>query len=230
MGSTRLPGKVLLPLAGEPVLRHHIERLRWSGLPICIATTFEPTDLAICSFADQLGVPVFKGSEQDVLNRFYECAERSAFDVIVRVTSDCPLIDGKLIARAVGEYLSWDSPDIYYSNCIQRTFPRGFDFEIFSFEALKEANERASTESEREHVTPYINRNISGRTDLRHFLYSRDASHFRLTLDTPEDLSLLRLLFEENGCASMEAAEIISLMEQRPDLALLNQHIEQKKH
>ena len=229
MTSTRLPGKVLLKVLDKPLIQYHVERLQWSNLPIYIATTTNKTDDAIIDFCKELNISYYRGDEHNVLSRFYECALKNKLDVIVRVTSDCPLIDGKIIQEAVKQYMEWNNSTIYYSNCLKRTFPRGFDFEIFSFKALKEAVENATDQSELEHVTPYINTNRSGKIILKHFVYKKDESAYRLTVDTPEDFELIKELIENFNCEKKGTSEVIRLLKLNPHLTKINQHIEQKK-
>ena len=139
MTSTRLPGKVLKLIGGRPMLHYHIDRLRWSEMPIFIATTVNKTDDPIVDFCVERNIPFYRGQEDNVLSRYYECAKQNNLDVIVRVTSDCPLVDGTLIRDAWNVYKNSFSTYDYISNCIERTYPRGFDFEIFSFNYLEEA-------------------------------------------------------------------------------------------
>ena len=137
--STRLPGKVLLEVGGRTLLDHHLDRLATSGLGVYVATTVNATDDGIVELARRRGVGVHRGSEDDVLARYHECAVANDLDVVVRVTSDCPLIDGRVIAEGVAEFLRQDDPRLYLSNVVARTFPRGFDFEIFGAPLLAEA-------------------------------------------------------------------------------------------
>ncbi|WP_114781613.1 cytidylyltransferase domain-containing protein [Botryobacter ruber] len=227
--STRLPGKVLLKAGTKTILKHHTDRLRGAGLTLYIATTTNETDDPIAAFAREEEIAVCRGDEQNVLSRFYECALQHQLDVIVRVTSDCPLIDGYVIADAVRRYLELDNEQVYLSNALQRTYPRGFDFEIFSFKLLEEAYQNATKPEELEHVTPYINQNKSGHVILKHYTRPSDASHYRITLDTPEDLLLIRALLENFQADCLGAEEIIQLLDEHPELAQLNAAVEQKK-
>lgn len=229
MTSTRLPGKVLRAVAGQPLLHYHVARLQASGLPLYLAITDQPTDDALADYAVANGLPYFRGSEDDVLARFQQCAAAHHLDVIVRVTSDCPLLDGALIAAAVQEYRAVDNPRLYLSNVLERTFPRGFDFEVFSRELLDEATAQATLPSEREHVTPYIHQNRSGRVQFRHITRSGDRSAYRLTVDTADDFELIRQLIEDYDAATLPADALIALLDAHPELVALNAHIEQKK-
>jgi spore coat polysaccharide biosynthesis protein SpsF len=229
MTSTRLPGKVLLKIKDRTVLDYHLERLQQSGIQVYIATTTNFSDDVICRWAEPKEVPFYRGDEQNVLSRYYNCALENNLDIIVRVTSDCPLIDGDLIGRAVKEYINLNNNRIYYSNCLLRTFPRGFDFEIFSFALLEEAYLKATTESQKEHVTPYIHQNVSGYVHLRHYTRQEDDHDYRITLDTSEDFTLIRKLIEEYNCDHKSAEEIIVVLKANPELKEINAHIEQKK-
>lgn len=227
--STRLPRKVLIEVAGKTLLDHHLDRLAASRLPVLVATTSNATDDEIAALAADRGLVVYRGSESDVLSRFHECAEENGLDVVVRVTSDCPLIDGELIASAVQEYVEAGDPWLYLSNALERTFPRGFDFEVFSAKALADAHAHAGEAAQREHVTPYLYANGSGRIHLRNIAWREDKSGYRVTLDTPDDLALIRALIEDHQAASLPCGEIIGVLDQHPELVAINRHVEQKK-
>ncbi|GAC1590416.1 MAG: glycosyltransferase family protein [Hymenobacter sp.] len=231
MGSTRLPGKVLLPAAGQPLLDYHVARLAASGLPVILATTTEPADDVLAAYAEAHCLGYHRGSETDVLARYFETAQRFNLDTIVRVTSDCPLVDGHLIGAAVSRYVAEGNPLVYRSNSVVRTFPRGLDFEIFSLEMLAEAHARAILPYEREHVTPYLKANpaTAGRVIYRDEVWpGGDFSRFRITLDTAEDYAVLRALLEEHHAADLGVADLLALLEAHPEIMALNAHIEQK--
>ncbi|RYU82496.1 acylneuraminate cytidylyltransferase [Hymenobacter persicinus] len=230
MGSTRLPGKVLLTARGQSMLAYHVERLRGSGLPIYIATTTGPEDDAIEQHAAALGVPCYRGSTDDVLGRYYATARHFGLDVIVRVTSDCPLLDAGLIRAAVDRYVAAGNPQLYISNGLERTFPRGLDFEVFSFALLEQAQQHARSASDREHVTPYIHQNRSGTVVIEQVTRQPDASQLRLTLDTAEDFTLLRTLLEQYHADALTTDALIELLNQHPELVALNAGTEQKKY
>ncbi|GAA3931482.1 glycosyltransferase family protein [Hymenobacter algoricola] len=230
MGSTRLPGKVLRTARGISMLEYHIRRLRASGLPVVIATTRLPEDDAIEQAATQLGVACYRGDGEDVLSRYYETAVQFQLDTIVRVTSDCPLIDGSLIRSAVDQYVTAANPQQYISNGIQRTYPRGLDFEVFSFQLLAEAQHHARSASDREHVTPYIHQNRSGLVEIEQVVRAADASLYRVTLDTVEDFALLKVLLEQYHADTLATDELIRLLEQHPELVAINAATEQKKY
>ena len=229
MTSTRLPGKVLLPINHQPVLQYHLERLAQSGYPVYLAITGNKADDTLAAYGLEHHLPVYRGEEQNVLSRYYEAARTFNLDIIVRVTSDCPLIDGNLIRQAIEEYLVHPDPRIYLSNCLERTFPRGFDFEIFSFALLEEAFQQATTAGDQEHVTPYINQNKSGQVRFRHFTQPVDKSMYRVTLDTPEDFELIRILIADYQAQQLSARQICQLLDAHPELAQINAMVEQKK-
>jgi spore coat polysaccharide biosynthesis protein SpsF len=227
MTSTRLPGKVLREAAGVTMLEHHLTRLRAAGLPVIVATTTNLDDDPVAALADKLGADVVRGSEHDVLSRFALAVLELQPDVVVRVTSDCPLIDGEVVRRGVDAWVAAGDPELYASNALERTYPRGLDFEVFSAEALLEADRRATEPPHREHVTPWLYTD-STRAKLS-LPWDRDASAYRITLDTPEDLRLLKILIEDHDAHRLDAAGLVSLLEAHPELVEINAQIEQKK-
>lgn len=229
MGSTRLPSKIMLDVKGEPIFQTQVNRLSFIHYPIYIATTTKPADIAIVEFANKNNIPCYRGDENNVLSRYYECAKKYQLDLIVRLTSDCPLLDAGIIKSGIEHYVSMDDENLYLSNALERTYPRGFDFEIFSFHLLEEAYKNASDEMDKEHVTPYICKNKSGHVKFEHVKREINVSQFRLTLDTPEDFELLKTLIEKHHANLLSGDDIIKLMQQHPELALINQHSEQKK-
>lgn len=232
--STRLPGKVLLEAAGRTLLDHHLDRLGAAGLDVYVATTTNATDDPIVALAESRGLGVHRGSEHDVLSRYTGAIAEFGLETVVRVTSDCPLIDGGLIREAIDVYEAAGDPWTYVSNGLERTYPRGFDLEVFSAQALLDAGEHATEVPQREHVTPYLYANGSGRMTLRNLARpddgsARDAASYRVTLDTPDDLVLIRALIEEYGAAELDVEGVIAVLDAHPELASINAHIEQKK-
>ena len=232
MTSTRLPGKVLMPVMGKPLLEYLIERLLRVRCAddIIIATTTNDTDQPIVDLAERLGIKVFRGSEEDVLSRYFGAAKENNLDVVVRITSDCPLIDPAVVDEVIGAYLENAENCDYVSNCLNRTFPRGMDTEAFSFELLKNVHFEARQPHEREHVTPYIYQNPQ-RFRLRNLAFIIDESRHRWTVDTPEDYALIRRIFEmlypKNKAFGLE--DVLAVMDVHPDWFELNARIEQKK-
>jgi spore coat polysaccharide biosynthesis protein SpsF len=230
MTSTRLPGKVLLPLAGEPMLARLIERLRRVQLAdvVAIATTQNAADDPIVALCDQLGVPSYRGSELDVLSRYCECAEQLSAEVVVRVTSDCPLLDPALIDRIISSYQKSDAD--YASNTLEPSWPYGMAVEVFSARALSEAHREARQAAEREHVTPYIYWNPQ-RFRLLNVRNEENLSHLRLTVDTPEDYELVHRVFAAAYSQRHDFGliDVLQILQANPQWLNLNQHIEQRQ-
>ena len=229
MTSTRLPGKILYSAAGLTMLEHHVRRLAWSEIPIYLATTSNPTDDCIADYAKRLSIQVHRGDEHNVLQRFHQCAEKFNLDVIIRVTSDCPLIDGHIIADGLQKYLNLHDKNAYYSNALMRTYPRGLDFEIFSFDLLNTAFLNAKLDSDKEHVTPYINQNRPGTVSLHHHTTAADQSDLRWTVDTESDWKLIKTLLEDYHAGDLPYNEILRIVQENPELANINNHIKQKE-
>ena len=198
MGSTRLPGKVLMDLGGQTVLARGVRRLGRSSLiqQVVIATTDSPRDDAIVHECNCLGVVHFRGSEEDVLDRYYRTAEATGADAVVRVTSDCPLIDPEISDKVIRAFLEGQSD--YASNTLQRTYPRGLDTEVMTWDALARTWREARKPYQRTHVTAYIYENPD-RFDLLAVTGESDYSDRRWTVDTPEDLSFVRAVYERMG-------------------------------
>ncbi len=228
MGSSRLPGKILLPVRSNPIFQYQIDRLHDVECPIIIATTTEPADTAIVDFAIGNKLNFFRGSESNVLERYYLCARQYKLDVVIRLTSDCPLIDSVLVNESLNAYLEENDDHLYLSNSLSRTYPRGFDFEIFSFALLEEAYKNATDNWDKEHVTPYIGKNKSGKVRIKQVVNDENNSRFRLTLDTQEDFDLLRLMIEQFNAEKLSGLAIVDILKSHPELVAINAHIEQK--
>ncbi|MBV4416553.1 cytidylyltransferase domain-containing protein [Clostridium tyrobutyricum] len=230
IGSTRLPGKVLKKICGKTVLEHDIDRLkRVKNIDkIVIATTTLEKDNAIVEEAKKLNITYFRGSEEDVLSRYYYAAKENNADIIVRVTSDCPLIDSEITARTIDFYLSNDYD--YVSNTYVQTFPRGLDTEVFSFYFLKKAFKETTKKIYREHVTSYFWKNPE-KFLIGCYRNQVDYSKYRLTLDTEQDFKLIKVIYEKlyykNNNFGLN--EIISLLQNNKELVELNGMIKQKK-
>jgi spore coat polysaccharide biosynthesis protein SpsF len=227
--STRLPAKVLLTAAGRTYLEHHLERLTATGLPVIVATTTNVDDDPIVILTEKLGLPVFRGSEQDVLSRFAGAASQYELDGVVRVTSDCPLLDPAVVAAGVDRWRAEDDESLYLSNCLERTYPRGMDYEVFSTARLLEADAKATLQADREHVTSYLHQNRGGDVRLLNLPWSGGGAQYRLTLDTEDDRQLLTALYEKYDADARNCADLVAILDQHPELAALNAHIEQKK-
>jgi spore coat polysaccharide biosynthesis protein SpsF len=208
MGSTRLPGKIMLDIVpGITMLEMVIRRLKYCKKVdrIIVATTTLPQDNVVEELCCDIGVEVFRGAEKDVLTRYYHCSEQYDLDTIVRVTSDCPAIDPQILDNMI-DFYSDNQNNLYnlfnydyVSNIMERTYPRGFDAEIFSKDVLRSTFMEAKKELEREHVTPYI---YSHPDKYRLGCYynkrsNNDNHQYRLTVDTPEDLILAKKVFKD---------------------------------
>jgi len=230
MGSTRLPNKVLLDLEGKPVIEHVIERVKKSKLisEVIVATTFEKEDLPIVKLCARMGVRVFCGSEDDVLDRFYQAAKLIKPKHIVRITADSPVIDSEVIDKVIEGHLKENAD--YTSNDIKSTFPDGEELEIFTFESLKEVWKNADLISEREHVITYITARPE-RFKLANVENEIDISEKRWTLDNPEDWELISYLYKnlhpKNNLFGME--DILEFLKKNPKIEKVNKHLERNE-
>lgn len=224
-GSTRLPGKVLLDLEGKTVLEHVIERVKASKLikDVVVATTIRKDDLRIVKLCANLGISVYCGSEDDVLDRYYQTARLFKADHIVRITSDCPMIDPMIVDDVVSLHLH-EKAD-FTSNTINVTYPNGLDAEVFTFISLKKAWKNAYLASEREHVTPYMWKNPAfKRVNLE---CKENLSQKRWTLDNPEDYNFIMIIYKNiyNKNPLFGMKEILEFISQNPEIEKMNQHI-----
>lgn len=232
MGSTRLPGKILKTVMNKTLLEYQLERVRSSLLvdEIVVATTEKESDNKIVALCVELGVHVYRGSENDVLSRYYGAAIECNADIIVRLTSDCPLIDPAIIDQVIQLYIGGREKVDYASNALERTFPRGLDTEVFSFDALQKAHERASLERDREHVTAYMYTKHN-QFKLANLISVKKLGSHRWTVDTEEDFELMRRIIEalylDNPQFTMQ--DVLNLLEENPTWLEINAHIEQKK-
>jgi spore coat polysaccharide biosynthesis protein SpsF len=232
MTSTRLPGKIMKEVMGKPLLEYQVERMKRvkSADEIVIATTWGEADRVIVDYCDRLSIHYFRGSEQDVLSRYYEAAKASHADVVVRLTSDCPLIDPSIVERVLQYYFDHSAEFDYVSNCLIRTYPRGMDTEVFPVRVIEEGFREATDPQDREHVTSFFYRQ-DRRYKLSNVAYSRDCSRHRWTVDTEEDFILIKRILESfypvKPDFSME--DVLDLIERDPGLFAINAHVEQKK-
>lgn len=225
MGSTRLPGKTLADLAGEPMLARVVARARRiPGLQqVIVATTEQPADAAILRFAADRGLPVHAGSEDDVLDRFYQTARRYGVSVIVRVTPDCPLLDPGVAGRVLARFLEVRGTLDYVSNTQPPTFPDGLDTEVVTFAALERAWREARLASEREHVTPYIWKQPD-TFRVANVTHEPDLSALRWTVDEPADLEFVRAVYRHLGGTGETAGmdDVLELLQRHPELEAIN--------
>jgi spore coat polysaccharide biosynthesis protein SpsF len=221
--SSRLPGKVLLPILGRPMLALQIERLRRSARidRLILATSLDKSDDGVEAFAKAEGVECFRGNLDDVLDRFYQAAKPHKPDHVVRLTGDSPLTDAALIDDIIREHL--EQGNDYTTNAVEPTYPDGLDAEVFRFACLEEAWREAKLPSQREHVTPFINRQPD-RYRIAHYKREPDLSALRWTVDEPADYELVRIIYGELYPAkpAFATADILALLERRPELRDLN--------
>lgn len=232
VGSSRLPGKVLKEICGKTVLEHDVNRLKLVNNidEIVIATTIEKQDEKIVDEAQRLGVKYFRGSESDVLSRYYFAAKENNADIVVRVTSDCPCLDYNILNDMINKYLDEYEDSNYMSNTVERSYPRGYDAEIFSFKALEEAYNNAEKDYEREHVTPYIY-DLNNNFKILSYKNSKDYSKYRITLDTKEDFEVIRAIYKNlfNKKGYFLLNDVIEFLDSNPQIVEINKEIEQKK-
>lgn len=226
VGSTRLSGKVLLKVMDKTILEYVIERVKKAKNieNIVVATTAKKEDVEIASLTRRLGLSVYCGSEDDVLDRYYQAAKLFKIEHIVRITSDCPLIDPRIIDDVINYY--FESGVDYCSNTLEVTFPDGEDAEVFSFDALNDAWENAKLLSEREHVTPYI-RKHPDKFKLASFKNKIDLSGKRWTLDEKGDFKLIKIILESLYPLNPDFAmdDILKFLRQNPHIEDVNKGI-----
>ena len=223
MGSTRLPGKTLAKVGGTPLLDLLIQRVKQSSLieEVIIATTTEARDDVLVELAQQLKIPYFRGSEKNVLDRFYQTAKQFGVDHIVRVTPDCPLLDPKVMDTVIEAYKPGDYD--YVTNTLRYTYPDGLDVEVFSFTALERAWAEASLPSEREHVTAYMRNSEKFR--LFNVESPMDLSHFKWSVDTQDDLRFVESVLGKLASKGNEFGiqDVIEVVRNHPELSSINQ-------
>lgn len=218
MGSTRLPGKVLMKLNGISLLECLVTQLNYSKFieRKIIATSVNREDNAIVELAKILQVPVFRGNSLDVLDRYYQCAKQYSIQHIVRITADNPLIDPQIVDEVIDVYRNGSFD--YVSNCEKRTFPYGTEVEIFSFESLEKAWGKAKDPSEREHVTPFIinhsNKNLKRCIEY----HDKDLSNFRWTVDRIEDLEFVKEVYGRIHKRPILLKDILEIIKSNPQL------------
>jgi spore coat polysaccharide biosynthesis protein SpsF (cytidylyltransferase family) len=229
-GSSRLPNKVLSEVAGTSLLELYVNRVRKCLLldKIVIATTNKQEDGAIELLANHIGIEVYRGSENDLLDRYYKCAIEHKAEVVVRLTPDDCFVDPPTVDRAVQIFK--DNKVDFVTNHFDPTFPEGLDVEVYSINALKKSWELAKLASEREHVFPYIQNNQE-QFKIINFKQDINYSHLRWTIDYECDLDMMKVvynhLYGKNPCFQQD--DIISLLEEHPEIATINSHIKRKE-
>ncbi len=234
MAASRLPGKVLADLCGKPMLAWVVERARRAQkvAETAVATTTDAEDDAIAELCEARGYAYTRGSMHDVLDRYYQAAREYRADVVVRLTADCPLMDPALIDELLDIFLSSTPPLDFAANRLpmQRTIPIGLDVEVCSFTALETAWREAKVQHQREHVMPYFYENPR-RFHIYHHLHDPDYGGLRWTVDTPEDLELLRqILSHFPGRDDFSWHEVLELVQAHPELEQVNAAVRHKDY
>jgi spore coat polysaccharide biosynthesis protein SpsF len=235
MSSSRLPGKVLLDIAGQPMLVRVVERVRRAETvdEVVVATTSDASDDSVEALCKARGYLYTRGSTHDVLDRYYQAARQFGGEVIVRITADCPLIDPGVIDMVVNAFLGekstpWDFAANRLPPPWKRTFPIGLDTEVCTFRSLERAWREASEPHQREHVMPYLYEQ-EGRFRVLVVDHDPDFGSMRLTVDTSEDLELVRQIYAYfAGHEDFTWYEIISLFQRHPELAQINTGVRPK--
>ncbi len=232
MTSTRLPGKVMMDLAGRPMLSQQLRRLKRCRRAdeIVVATTLNESDRSILLVAQAEGVRWFRGSEHDVLSRYLGAACESKADVVVRITSDCPLIDPEMTDLVIQELESHPTDSDYAANIIQRTYPRGLETEAFFRDILERLGRLATSAPAREHVTHFLLKEHPELFVVRSVTDSENNSDLRWTVDTEEDMAMIRRVYEQLGLADQQLSyrKVLAYARSHPSLAAMNVHVPQK--
>jgi len=221
MGSSRLPGKVMAEIAGKPMLFHVVNRVRRAKKihQVAVATSTHASDDPIAVFCDGNGISCFRGSEEDVLDRFYRAAKHFQADVIVRLSSDCPLHDPEVIDRVVEALLEGDAD--FVSGGMKTTYPDGLDAAAFPMAVLDQTWREAKLTSDREHVTTYIHKHPE-IFRLKTVRCNEDLSHHRWTVDEPQDLEFVRTVYSHLGDVPFGMRDILDLLTRHPELNKIN--------
>ncbi|MBF0542971.1 MAG: glycosyltransferase family protein [Candidatus Riflebacteria bacterium] len=231
MGSTRLPGKAMKDLLGKPMLERVIDRVKMAGFvnDVIVACTVCDEDMAIVDFCKKKGVNFFRGSEEDVLDRYFQTLMKFPCDAIVRITSDCPLIDPEVIDQGIKEFLA-GQPDLeYVSNAfLVNSFPRGLDIEVIKSETLAKLWEIDTNPLWREHVTLFIEKHPES-FKTKNIAHSTDLSKERWTVDTTEDFKLVQKIFQHFGETHFSWKNVLEILDQNPNWREINKTIKQKK-
>lgn len=223
MSSSRLPGKVLRPLSGSPMLLQQVNRIKQAKKvnQVIVCTSIEASDDAIEKLCNSNNIQCFRGSLNNVLDRFYKASLNIEVDHIVRLTGDCPLIDANIIDSVIDKHL--EANNDYTSNCHPYTLPKGLDTEVFSKATLNKVWQLAKQKDQQEHVTLYINQNPE-LFKRGNYVYSIDYSNERWTVDYPEDFDLVEAIY--NGLYEkkplFDVEDIMSYLDQHPDIRMLN--------
>lgn len=229
LGSTRMPGKVLEPLAGAPLLQRMVERVLAapSSFELVVATTTDPGDEPVRALCDELGLDVYAGHPTDLLDRHYRAAVERSAEVVVKIPSDCPLIDPDVIGRVLDAYHQRAGQVDFVSNLHPPTYPDGNDVEVMPLPVLETAWREATRPLEREHTTPFFWERPE-RFRLHNVVWERGLDYsmtHRFTIDYPDDYAFIRAVFDELYSPSgppFSLDDILELLERRPDIAAIN--------
>ena len=231
MGSTRLPEKVMQDICGKPMLWHVVQRAASvrSIDEVVIATSDKTQDDAIANFCQEYGIMCYRGSEMDVLDRYYQCARKYKADVVVRITSDCPLLDPQVTEKVIATYQNSSTELDGAFNTLERTYPRGLDTEVVPFQTLAHCWQQKKSAFDREHVFTIIYKNLANYR-IASVTNERDESHLRWTVDEQKDLEFVRqvyqYLYKED--AIFDAKVIKDLLEAETGLSNINKDVQQK--
>lgn len=227
MGSTRLPGKVMRKIAGRPMIDYVVGRARCipSVDEVIVATSVLDREAPLVEHLEETEVPVVRGPEEDVLDRYIRAMETHEADAVVRLTGDCPLLMPEVSERVIQEFL--DDECDYASNTLERTHPRGLDTEIVSPDAMRHADAEATKTADREHVTRYI-RQHSDRFSLCSITANQDRNDLRWTVDEEADLELMRKMYSELNGLDFGYHDVLQLLEAHPGWIDINRGVEQK--
>jgi len=230
MSSTRLPGKVLREIKCKAILDYVVDRIKFCRNvdDIILATTTNQKDDILEKYAINKEISYFRGSEEDVLSRYYEAAKKYHIDTIVRITSDCPLIDSEIVDEIIKKHI--ENKADYTANTIIRTYPRGLDTEVFNFNILEDAHKHANEKYYREHVTPYIQEHPA-RIEIQNIEACEKIKrpNIRITLDTKEDFELLEKIILHFDDLMFKTEDVIDFLDKNPDLMKINKNVKQKE-
>jgi spore coat polysaccharide biosynthesis protein SpsF len=233
MASSRLPGKVLADLGGQPALAWMTRRAGRANFihEVAVATTTDPGDDPVAAWCDANGVPVYRGSMHDVLDRYLAAARQFNAEVVVRLTGDCPFIDPQMLDEDLTTFLEHRPPLDFAANRLpgDRTVPIGLDTEICTFAALERAGREAKEPHHREHVMPYFYENPQV-FNILHIRRQQDTGHLRWTLDTPEDLDFLRAIVAHFPDDTFTWLDVLNLVQDRPELGEINAGVRHKDY
>lgn len=223
MGSTRLPGKIMMKLNGSSILRCLFDQVGYSKQldRKILATTINPEDDVIVDFANKNSIQIFRGNSLDVLDRYYHCAKHFSIDHIVRITSDCPLVDPIIIDKTIHFYKN-NNYD-YVNNFHKKTFPSGTEVEVFSFNTLEKTWKNATKLSEREHVTPYIYNNPA-IFSIGYIEYSKNISYLHWAVDRIQDLEMVKAIYHKTSKKPILLEDILKIVDKDPSLLEINKN------